>query len=426
MTELISGCWILMELIAGYLFFSILMQPHKLTYIKLGVIITLWLFLFLCTNYLCLPIPIIFITIPAYLVLSFICYTGAWIRHCVAAVMCILLLAIVDTSTVYISSLLLGLHVDDLYAKKHLYLTIVTVSKSFSVLIAWIAYRIQSQKKQPQLQIRWLVLTLLFPLVSLIMLVAIFDSFQQGNDISAYALAFTVAIFLANVAIIYIINRLEKTERELFHSTLLSQQMEVQTKSIIALEKSYRAQRESAHEFSHHLSAINALVQKGQYDVLTQYISRLANQQSTRVFCVNSHNPIIDAILNQKYQLASELGIEMQIKVNDLSDIAVPTDSIVVLLSNLLDNAIDACNRCASNKIIRFSLISDSTIFLTIDNTSIPVSIVDGEIATTKSNKHDHGYGLINVKRVLRSLDAEYAFRYNNGWFSFVAEIPIN
>lgn len=424
MVEIISCCWILMELIAALLFLGIFLQNQKWKWTTFVIVAGLWFFLFIYTNYINIPMPTVFVTASVYFLLSFIGYKGSWARHLIASIMCVLLLAIIDTLIIYTSSVLLDISLDELYTKKYLYLTIVTISKGLSLLFMWISWKLKVGKKQLQLQMRGLVLTCLFPAVSLTMLVVVFESFQHSNDVSLDALVFTVAILIGNIAIIYIIQRLEKAEKELFQGTLLSQQMEVQTKSIIALEKSYRAQRKAAHDFNHHLNTISALLLKKQYNTATKYISQLCDQHTSRVFCINSHNPIIDAILNQKYQLASELGIDMQFKVNDLSNIPIATDSIVVLLSNLLDNAIEACNKCTSSKSIHFSMISNSTIFLTIDNTSPPVSIIKGEIATTKDNKDDHGYGLLNVKRILHDLDAEFAFQYNNGWFSFVAEIP--
>ncbi len=424
MSELISCCMILVEIIAGLLFCGGMLPQRKKTWVTVVSILATGFVIFAYTNFSSVPIPAVYITTLAYFVLSFICYRGSWVRHLIVVIMCILLLAIMDTFVVYLASSLLRFDINEIYTKKYLYLTVVTVSKGLSVLAAWIFWRIQQEKNHLQLSIRWLFLTLLFPIISLIMLVVLFESFQQGNDVSIHGLIFTVAISLGNVAIMYIIHLLEKAERKLLHSTLLSQQMEVQTKSIVALEKSYRAQRKAAHEFNHHLSTINSLLSKGQYNTATQYIGRLCSQQSSRVFSVNTHNPIIDAILNQKYQLAAEMGIEMQFKVNDLSNVPIPTDAIVVVLSNLLDNAIEACSKCPVSKIIRFSMISNSTVFLTIGNTSLPVSIVNGEIATTKGNKGDHGYGLINVKCILQDLGAEFALRYNDGWFTFVAEIP--
>ena len=43
----------------------------------------------------------------------------------------------------------------------------------------------------------------------------------------------------------------------------------------------------------------------------------------------------------------------------------------------------------------------------------------------TKKSKINHGYGLSQVQSILAQLHAEYAFDYQDGWFTFVAEIPL-
>ena len=112
-----------------------------------------------------------------------------------------------------------------------------------------------------------------------------------------------------------------------------------------ALEKAYRAQREASHEFQHHLQALHDLLNNAQSLAARDYVQKLQTVQTVRVLAVNSHHPVIDAILNQKYQNAKDLGIDMHIQVNDLSSVALPADVLVVLLSNLLDNAVEACQK---------------------------------------------------------------------------------
>lgn len=257
-----------MEMITVFLLCGAGLKRRKWTGFTFLTIGGMWFFLFMLSNYISLPIPPIYITLLVYLALSFLCFEGSWIRHFLVAIMSILFLSILDTLVAYGSSILLGVTVDALYERKFLYFTIVTISKGLALFFAWVVWRIRVEKAPLHLQIRWLFLTLLFPIVSFIMLVVVFESLQQGEDISLRALVFTVAIFLGNVAIMYIIHQLEKAERELLHSALLTQQMEVQTKSILALEKSYRAQRESVHEFNHHLSAINSLLSKNSMTML--------------------------------------------------------------------------------------------------------------------------------------------------------------
>lgn len=114
----------------------------------------------------------------------------------------------------------------------------------------------------------------------------------------------------------------------------------------------------------------------------------------------------------------------MQVKVNDLSAVDIQTNELVVLLSNLLDNAIEACLKLPYNREIVCSIVKEDGIYISIRNTSAPVTILHGEIATTKQDATEHGYGLPAVKYILNQLNAEYTFAYQDGWFQFVAEIP--
>ena len=132
----------------------------------------------------------------------------------------------------------------------------------------------------------------------------------------------------------------------------------------------------------------------------------------------------MDAIFNEKYQRAREEGIVIRFQVNDLSQISIPTDDLVVLLSNLLDNAIEACLRLPEDRAIACSLVHEEELLLSIRNTSPAVQIENGRIETSKEPKAEHGFGLAAVRDILMRLEGEYVMDYSEPWFSFVAEIP--
>ena len=151
----------------------------------------------------------------------------------------------------------------------------------------------------------------------------------------------------------------------------------------------------------------------------------LQNDRALKIFSINSKNTVIDVVLNQKYQIALENGIKMHIKVNNLSSVALNSNDLVVLLSNLLDNAIEACMKIPNKKEIVCSILKEDALYISIRNTSSAVTFVKGQIPTTKENPTEHGYGLPAVKFILNNLNAEYTFKYEDGWFQFVAEIPM-
>lgn len=206
-------------------------------------------------------------------------------------------------------------------------------------------------------------------------------------------------------------------------SLLLRQHMEMQQESMSALEQNYRMQRKSAHEFEHHLQVLRDLLEQGETETAYNYLTQLKRNRSIHVMSVSSNHPVVDVILNQKHQTARQNEIKMQIQVSDLSAVQIPSDALVVLLTNLLDNAIEACRRIDGYREIFCTILYDDGLYISIRNTSLPVSIVDGKIPTSKQNSLSHGYGLLSVSYMLDKLGAEYTFGYDEGWFHFTAEI---
>lgn len=204
---------------------------------------------------------------------------------------------------------------------------------------------------------------------------------------------------------------------------LLRQHMQMQQESMAALEANFRLQRKSAHEFEHHLQVLRDLLDRNETDAAREYLHRLQKNRSIHVMSVSSNHPVIDVILNQKYQTARENEIQMQIRVNDLSALDIPSDSLVVVLTNLLDNAIEACRRIDGHREICCSILYEDALYVSIRNTSREVEIVEGRIRTSKTDSLSHGFGLQSVAYVLDELGAEYTFGYEEGWFHFAAEM---
>lgn len=140
---------------------------------------------------------------------------------------------------------------------------------------------------------------------------------------------------------------------------------------------------------------------------------------------MNSRHPVVDAIVNQKNQMAQEKDIFMQLEINDLSGVVMPTELLVVLLTNLFDNALEACAKVEGRKEIRCRILLENSLYISVQNTSPPVQ-VDGEvIPTSKPESAQHGYGMPAIRYVLDRMQAEYTFDYEDGWFRFAAEIPM-
>lgn len=425
MEYFISPIWVLLELISIILFCNAFLTPNKNKVQCIISIVFVWISLSLLGSIVFDGMVKQLLSICLILTLSFTFFTGSRKQRFLFAVLGVAFVGIIDTIIAYGICSLIGISFAELVWKKLLYVSVVTIAKLIAIFIAYIFWRFHPKDGMPAIQSSWLLLTLLFPISSLLMMVVIFVSFQNRADLSIGALIYGCVLSIANIGILYLIRIMEKRTKEEQSLILLNQQMDIQTKSILALEKSYRSQRKITHEFMHQIQTLSDLLDQGDQTAAQEYIRHIQCTKSPRLLNVNTHHPILDAILNQKYQWANEQDIEMLLNINDLSSISFSIDELVVLFSNLFDNAIEACMRLPDQRIIQCNILCGEDLYISIRNTSPPVMIVNGMIETSKEPKIEHGFGLGNIKHILSNLNAEFTYHYQDGWFHFVAEVPM-
>lgn len=273
--------------------------------------------------------------------------------------------------------------------------------------------------------IRWpyLVLALIFPSTSFVVLLTFLSILKSNTTDSGFVIPCSILLAVADVSVLILLDQIAASERERQKAMMLEQKLQLQGESFTALGDAYTRQRKITHDFRAHLDLLFSLLKGGETKEAMAYLQQIRAQQTSRILLVNSRNPILDALLNQKAQIAQQKGIDICFEVNDLSSLSLNPADITVILSNLLDNAIEACAECVDKQIEVKTLLEDSFL-VSVRNTSQPVRIINNQIATTKPNPMLHGFGLENVKDLLAKYHAEYVMLYDNGWFQFTAEIP--
>ena len=163
-----------------------------------------------------------------------------------------------------------------------------------------------------------------------------------------------------------------------------------------------------------------------EYDAAGKYLESVSGRQSDRMVLVDCHHPILNALFNTKAETAARKQIEIRFAVNDLSSLPFDQADLTVLLANLLDNAIEACEKCSGPRSIEVRALKEDDFFFSVRNTSLPVVIRDGHIPTTKPDPRLHGFGLPNVKAIVEKYHGTCAMQYADGWFQFAGEIPVS
>ena len=429
MEYVLSFLWIAVELLSLFFFCRAFMPPRR-NRKQTVLIFALGAVLIFCIN--ALPVPFVsrikllrkVLTLVVCYVLAWLCFSWKWYGTLLIGTLYYLLITAADTLMVYGTSMALGMSVSALMWKKWLYIMVVTVGKCFFLLLCFLLDQHRNRLSLSSSPGSSVWRMAVFPLVSIFMLYATFEGYKTRDDLSAGTVVFTLVLVAANAAMIIMLRNMERSARAEREVALLHQSMALQRENIRSLEQSYRSQRSATHEYNHQLQTLSDLLQQGNVEEAKAYLSRLQQGQTGRIFAVNTHHPVVDVVLNEKYRLAKEKGIDIFLRVNDLSSLNLPSDALVVLLTNLLDNALEACEKVTGEKTLECSLILEDSLFLSVRNSSLPVTVKDGSIPTTKVPPAEHGFGLPAIHRILEDLGGESAMEYENGIFSFAAEIP--
>ena len=289
-----------------------------------------------------------------------------------------------------------------------------------------LAFRKLYRRKEQTLRPRQLILYFIFPAASLMSLVAFLQLLNGMDVLQWFVLACCAALLMANAAVFYLLHQMEQAAQSQKKLVALGQQLQMQTANMESARGLYEAQRKATHDFRAQLEVLGQLMQNQEYAAAQKYLDSVSGRQSDRLVLVDCHHPILNALFNTRAGAAEARGIEIRFAVNDLSALPFDQADLTVLLANLLDNAIEACEKCNHPRSIEVRALQEENFFFSVRNTSLPVVIQDGHIPTTKPNPRLHGFGLPNVKAIVEKYHGTCAMQYADGWFQFAGEMPIS
>ncbi len=172
--------------------------------------------------------------------------------------------------------------------------------------------------------------------------------------------------------------------------------------------------RIQTHDMKHHLLVLREYGQEKQWDSLMSYLNELSEDILAKKKTGWTQTGILDTILEQKKEKAESEGIEFSIQADRIGALPFSDLEICTLFSNLLDNAIEACEKIEENRRwIEIQITRKSgMLYLTISNSiKDRPSEQEGKLITNKENHQLHGYGIKSVQKIVRKYEGEFSYQ---------------
>ena len=196
-----------------------------------------------------------------------------------------------------------------------------------------------------------------------------------------------------------------------------------------AIKKSSMETRRSRHDMKNHLIAMKELAMQERKEELVAYIDNIAEQIEAAAPPYRSGNDIADVIIADKHAKAEKRGLELCISGN-LAGLDIETADLVTILSNMLDNAIEAVSRLygkdlpAEDKKIYLDFKKNANFLMIVQKNKSKTKLVPGKIVSSK-NSPDHGFGINNIKRAVKKYGGEYHLNCTEAEDLFLVETEI-
>lgn len=193
-----------------------------------------------------------------------------------------------------------------------------------------------------------------------------------------------------------------------------------------ALMDSYTTQRRLTHEFTNHTDALALLLQQGEYEEAKAYLATVTKTIAANTTIMDTHNPLLDALLSKKYEEASRKGVMLYFDLPDLRKIPLDNTDLVMVVSNLLNNAIDAAAKADPPEVYFRMRKTEAELLVSVRNrVQKNLDLPDGQLPRSTKKEPGHGMGLWNVTDVLRKYQGEYTISCREKWFRFTCSVPV-
>ena len=270
---------------------------------------------------------------------------------------------------------------------------------------------------------------IVFPIFTICVITAMIGTSGGIRSQKQENLFLVIAIGLVgiNIAIFYLISDILKRERKIREDNIFRLQVKNQTDMYRSISENYDKQRKKTHEYKNQIMCMESLMDKRRYDELENYIKQIGGNLSRERNYLSTNNVFVDAILNTKFREIEEKGIVLVFRINELSDLNISDEDIVVMLSNLLNNAIEACEKCRNQKVIKLKFVKEEdAVVLSIKNThNNKIIYREGEIQTSKTNSDEHGIGIKNIIETIKKYGGSYVIQNDEQEFYFSIVIPL-
>lgn len=203
-----------------------------------------------------------------------------------------------------------------------------------------------------------------------------------------------IVILITVLLTAWIVHRHEEKRLGEFQDKILKKQRE-------EVQNIYQTMRGWRHDYHNHMQTIKIYLEQQQIQETLTYLDHLEEDLDSIDIAIRTGNVSVDAILSSKVSIAAKKNINVNYKAVVPKELKVTDVHLCAIIGNLLDNAIEACEKVVEPK--RFLRI-----YIGVFKQQLYISVTNATTATRRRKLHElisekqgeHGLGLKRIDNI--------------------------
>lgn len=272
----------------------------------------------------------------------------------------------------------------------------------------------------------WIMILSAF-MITLLIGISMYMITVGGKTTEYIYVAVTLLISCLDAVIFIFLRKMNRTsqiekERDIMEIQLQRQQDEMQH-----LQQQYEEISILRHDFRNGIDCLCGMIEQGDCSGALEYAKQFKERKVNTILSqVQCSSTMLNAVVNAKFNDAQSKGIDTSLRLV----VQIPHDlefDLSIMLSNLLDNAIEACEKNPSNAQILLTISEEAGYYRIVVRNTIAASVLkkNQELKTEKANKKLHGWGLRSVTDLVSKRNGLIDFYEKEGMFYVDILLPI-
>lgn len=292
------------------------------------------------------------------------------------------------------------------------------ISKFIMFLLVLIVHFGKRKLNVENISIKYLVILSVLPFTTLSMLIIMYQVMFviDNTKLKLMFIISSILLIFSNIITFSVINRQNSLAKAEYELKLLKDNIDEQTKHYTELQSSHEEIRQIRHNIKSMCIGTIAELKVGKTDNAIEQLQSNIDIIEKSSKTIDTGHPSIDSIIENKLIKCDELNITANLSYQYRELITVNEIEITVIVGNILDNAIEACQKvdCSEKEIWGSIVVDRQNIIINIKNTAIS----SNNLKTSKIDKKSHGYGLKSISHIAKKYNGYAKFSFNDNIFT--------